>query len=58
MAALAKNTVVCPGCHEPIELSLRLDKNAEAGPGELVLAVDRSAVDEHLARTHPQNADG
>ncbi|MEU2780547.1 hypothetical protein [Streptomyces sp. NPDC007110] len=58
MAALAKTTVTCPGCHQPIELSLRLDRDANAGPGELVLAVDRSAVDEHIARTHPQDTDG
>ncbi|WP_328439362.1 hypothetical protein OHA71_23780 [Streptomyces sp. NBC_00444] len=54
MAALAKATIHCPGCTEPIELSLRLDKDADPGPGELVLAVDRTAVQEHLARTHPQ----
>ncbi|MGW4728868.1 hypothetical protein ACWEQC_06755 [Streptomyces shenzhenensis] len=52
MAALAKTTVTCPGCHEPIELSLRLDKDAEPGPGELVLAVDRSAIQQHLAQAH------
>ncbi|MFI1723923.1 hypothetical protein [Streptomyces sp. NPDC020489] len=58
MAALAKTTVECPACHEPVELSLRLDKDANAGPGELVLAVDRSVVDNHLTRAHPQDTDG
>lgn len=58
MAALAKTTITCPGCTTPIELSLRLDKDAPAGPGEIVLAIDRSAVDDHLARAHPQDTDG
>ncbi|MEU9245860.1 hypothetical protein [Streptomyces sp. NPDC048385] len=50
MAALAKVTVICPGCHEPMDLSLILDRNAQPGPGELVLAVDRSTVEQHIAR--------
>ncbi|MFC7906459.1 hypothetical protein ACQEV9_18215 [Streptomyces chartreusis] len=57
MAALATATIVCPGCHQPIDLSLRLDRTANPSPGELVLAVDRSAVDEHIARAHPQDTD-
>lgn len=57
MAALAKATIHCPGCDEPIELSLRLDKNAVARPGELVLAVDRSAVEAHLAQAHPETVE-
>ncbi|WP_435209591.1 hypothetical protein [Streptomyces sp. bgisy034] len=57
MAALAKATIHCPGCDEPIELAMRLDKNAKASPGEIVLAVDRSAVDEHLAQAHPESAE-
>ncbi|MFE9684167.1 hypothetical protein [Streptomyces sp. NPDC006285] len=54
MAAVGKATVVCPGCNEPIELALRLDADAKAGPGELVLAVDHSAVEQHLATAHPE----
>ncbi|MFF9279530.1 hypothetical protein [Streptomyces griseosporeus] len=57
MAALAKATVRCPGCDEPIELSLCLDQDAKPGPGEIVLAVDRSAVQQHLAQAHPEAAD-
>lgn len=56
MAALAKTTVQCPGCHEPIELTLRLDEDADAGPGEVVLAVDRSVVRKHLAAPHADAA--
>ncbi|MEU9149196.1 hypothetical protein AB0D59_01250 [Streptomyces sp. NPDC048417] len=56
MAALAKTTVTCPGCHETIALTLRLDKDAKPGPGELVLAVDRSTVEQHLTRAHTETA--
>jgi hypothetical protein len=55
MAALAKATIHCPGCNEPIELTLRLDKDAEARPGELVLAVDRNTVQQHIVQAHPQD---
>ncbi|WP_326728985.1 hypothetical protein [Streptomyces phaeochromogenes] len=57
MAALAKATITCPGCSEPIALSMRLDPDAKAGPGELVLAVDRSAVNRHLATVHAEAQD-
>ncbi|MFJ3794951.1 hypothetical protein ACIPSJ_01545 [Streptomyces sp. NPDC090088] len=57
MAALAKVTVVCPGCHEPMDLSLILDRDAQPGPGELVLAVDRKAVEQHRARHNTPAAD-
>ncbi|MEU6376799.1 hypothetical protein [Streptomyces sp. NPDC046909] len=56
-AVVGRTTVVCPGCHEQIALSLRLEKTEDAGPGKLVLAVDRSAVEEHLAQAHPETAD-
>jgi hypothetical protein len=58
MAALANATVECPGCHQPIELSLRLDETATPRHGELVLAVDRSLIEEHIGRAHPQDTDG
>ncbi|MDT7847209.1 hypothetical protein [Streptomyces justiciae] len=57
-AVVGNTTVVCPGCNEQITLSLRLERNDDAGSGQLVLAVDRSAVDEHLERAHPQAVDG
>ncbi|MEU4169458.1 hypothetical protein AB0F46_21605 [Streptomyces sp. NPDC026665] len=47
MAAIASTTVECPGCHEHIDLTLRLDHSADARPGELVLA----AVHVHADRT-------
>ncbi|MFJ2515604.1 hypothetical protein ACIPEL_36305 [Streptomyces griseoviridis] len=55
MAAIAKATFVCPSCHEPIDLNLRLDETATPGPGELVLAVDRRTVTDHIARARPHN---
>ncbi|MBU5946794.1 hypothetical protein [Streptomyces sp. PAM3C] len=57
MAALGKATITCPGCREPLELTMRLDSNAKAGPGEIVLKVDRSIVDKHLAAAHSEPAD-
>ncbi|MFJ2007014.1 hypothetical protein [Streptomyces chartreusis] len=57
MAALAKATVRCPGCNELLELSLRLDENAKPGPGELLMVVDRSVVQQHLAQAHPEAAE-
>lgn len=56
MAALAKTTVHCPACSEPIDLSLRLDEDAQAGPGEIVLAVDRGTVEQHIAQAHENTA--
>ncbi|MDT6983744.1 hypothetical protein ACFSUJ_12220 [Streptomyces lusitanus] len=56
MAALGKATITCPGCGEPLELMMRLDPGAKAGPGEIVLKVDRSIVDEHLAAAHSEPA--
>jgi hypothetical protein len=57
MAAVGKTTIICPGCSEPIELTLRLDANAKAGPGELVVAIDRRAIERHLAQAHPETQD-
>ncbi|MGA4896747.1 hypothetical protein ACPCAJ_02110 [Streptomyces griseoincarnatus] len=57
MAALGKATIICPGCSEPFELTMRLDPGAKAGPGEIVLKVDRSIVDKHLAAAHGEPAD-
>ncbi|MGN7137250.1 hypothetical protein [Streptomyces pseudogriseolus] len=57
MAALGKATITCPGCSEPLELTMRLDPDAKAGPGEIVLKVDRSIVQAHLAAAHGAPAD-
>ncbi|MGC5239067.1 hypothetical protein ACPXCH_04715 [Streptomyces albogriseolus] len=56
MAALGKATITCPGCREPLELTMLLDPDAKAGPGEIVLKVDRSIVDKHLAAAHSEPA--
>ncbi|MCF2130130.1 hypothetical protein L1I79_27410 [Strepomyces sp. STD 3.1] len=60
MAALAKATVRCPGCDEPLDLSLLLDEDAKPAPGEIVLKVDRRIVDQHIvaAHTDPEAGDG
>ena len=52
MAAIAKATITCPGCDQPLELKVRLDPDAKAGPGELVRKVDRRIVDQHIAAAH------
>ena len=53
MAAIAQADMACPGCGETLTLTLRLDKDAPTVPGELVLAVDRSLIEQHIA-THSE----
>ncbi|MFF8485172.1 hypothetical protein [Streptomyces antibioticus] len=56
-ALVGKLAAVCPGCREPMDISLRLDQAGDPRPDRLGLVVDTTVVEDHLAAAHPDAQD-